>query len=121
MLSETIKKTRMYSGITQAKMAKALFMSISQYSRKENGILKIDRHEAIKMAKLLDLNERIIIKYWMADQLYEMIKNDKDLVYDALRIVETHFDNYETCIEMPHLNNSFSSIEERRQRKRKKS
>ena len=80
MLSETIKKTRMYSGITQAQMAKALFMSEAQYNRKENGQAKISLREAKKIASLLELNERVVEKFWMADRMYELMKKDKDLV-----------------------------------------
>lgn len=94
MLSETIRKTRMYSGITQAEMAKALFMSESKYSRKENGRMKIGRDEALKIAKILDLDESMILRYWMADKLFELMKHDKDVVYDALSIVENNFENY---------------------------
>ena len=110
----------MYSGITQAKMAKELFLSDSQYNRKENGKMKIERHEAIKMAKLLNLNEKTILKYWMADKLYELMKQDKDLVYEALKVVELNFDNYETCVELPSKNHSYSSLEERMKHRKKK-
>ena len=89
MLSETIKKTRMYSGISQLKMARELFISESTYSRKENGLLKIEYNEAVKIAKVLGLDEKLILRYWMADKLYELMKVDKELVKDAIRIVET--------------------------------
>ena len=120
MLSETIRKTRMYSGVAQAKMAKTLFMSPSKYSRKETGKVEFTRSEALKIAKILDLNEKIILKYWMADKLYTLMKLDKDLVYESLEIVESHFDNYETCIELPTKSASFSSLEERMKHRRKK-
>lgn len=95
-------------------------MSESKYSRKENGKLKINRDEAVKMARILELNEKTILKYWMADKLYALMKKDKDLVYDAFRIVESHFDDYETCIEMPTKSSSYSSLEERLKHRRKK-
>ncbi|MBO4567344.1 MAG: helix-turn-helix transcriptional regulator [Bacteroidales bacterium] len=120
MLSETIKKTRMYSGITQAQMAKALFMSEAQYSRKENGQTKLSLKEAKQIANLLDLNERVTEKFWMADTIYYLMKIDKDLVYEALKIVEMYYDNYETCVEIPNKNNSYSSLAERMKHRRKK-
>lgn len=120
MLRETIKRTRMYSGIKQSEMARNLLMSESNYNRKENGQLKIELYEAIKMAKLLDLNEKVIEKYWLADRLYELMKKDKELVYDALKIVELNFDNYEQCIELPSKNCSYSTLVERMQRRKKK-
>lgn len=110
----------MYSGITQVKMAELLFMSEAKYNRKEKGLSRISRDEAIRIAELLELNEQSILKYWMADQLYELIKQDKDLVYEALDLVESHFENYETCVEMPSRNSSFSSLDERIKHRKKK-
>lgn len=110
----------MYSGITQAQMAKALFMSESQYNRKENGQSKLSLREAKKIASLLELNERVTEKFWMADTIYDLMKIDKDLVYDAIEIVEMHYDDYETCVEIPNKNNSYSSLAERMRHRRKK-
>lgn len=110
----------MYSGISQLKMARELFISESTYSRKENGLLKIEYNEAVKIAKVLGLDEKLILRYWMADKLYELMKVDKELVKDAIRIVETHYDDYDTCVIIPDKNNSFSSLEERKIRRNKK-
>lgn len=110
----------MYSGIKQSMMAKSLFMSESKYNRKENGLVKIELHEAKKMARLLDLNEKIIEEYWLADKIYELMKINKEYFYEALKIVEFNYENYEHCIEIPSKNCSFSSLEERLKHRRKK-
>lgn len=110
----------MYSGIKQSDMAKALLMSESNYNRKENGQLKIELYEARKMAKLLELNEKVVVKYWLADRLYELMKIDKELMYEALQIVDMYYDEYENFIELPSKNCSYSSLAERLQRRRKK-
>ena len=101
-------------------MADYLFISETKYNRKENGKAKIERHEALKIAKILDLNENIILKYWMADKLYDLMKYDKDLFYEAMKIVEMHYDDYETCIEMPSKNCSYSTLEDRFKHRKKK-
>lgn len=110
----------MYSGITQAEMAHRLFMSESKYSRKENGRLKIERDEAIRIAKILDLNERTVMKYWISDKLYELMKHDRDLLYEALDIVESNYSNYESCVDMPAKSSSFSTLDERIRHRKKK-
>ena len=110
----------MYSGITQSKMAEELFMSESKYSRKENGRAKFTKNEALKIAKILQLNERMVLKYWMSDKLFELMCQDKDLVYEALQIVEMNYENYDTCIDVPHKHYSFSSFEERKRHSKKK-
>lgn len=101
-------------------MAKELFLSESTYSRKENGLLKFERHEIIKTAKILELSERLLLRYWMADRLYELMKNDKDLVYESIKIVEAHYNDYENCVVVPDKNKSYSSLEERKIRRRQK-
>ncbi|MBO6057268.1 MAG: helix-turn-helix transcriptional regulator [Bacteroidales bacterium] len=110
----------MYSGIKQSTMAKSLLMSESKYNRKENGLSEIKLQEAIKMAKLLDLNEKIIEEFWLADKIYELMKLDKEQFYEAVKIVELNFDNYEHCVDVPSKNCSFSSLEERLQHRKKK-
>ncbi len=110
----------MYSGIKQSTMAKSLLMSESKYNRKENGLSGSKLQEAIKMAKLLDLNEKIIEEFWLADKIYELMKLDKEQFYEAVKIVELNFDNYEHCVDVPSKNCSFSSLEERLQHRKKK-
>ena len=110
----------MYSGISQARMANELFLSESTYSRKENGLLKIEWNEAVKIAKILELNDKLLLKYWMADRLYELMKVDKELVYEALKVVETHYNDYDSCVIVPDKNKSFSSLAERKIRRKKK-
>ncbi len=110
----------MYSGIKQSTMAKSLLMSESKYNRKENGLSEIKLQEAIKMAKLLDLNEKIIEEFWLADKIYELMKLNKEQFYEAVKIVELNFDNYEHCVDVPSKNCSFSSLEERLQHRKKK-
>ena len=110
----------MYSGITQSEMSNKLFMSDAQYCRKENGQTKISMREARKMAGLLDLDEKVVEKFWMSDRIYDLMKINKELFYDAMKIVELYYDNYETCVAMPNKNCSYSSLEERRKCKKKK-
>lgn len=110
----------MYSGITQSEMAKQLFMSEAQYNRKENGQSRISLREAKKIAKILDMDEKIAEKFWIADYIFSMMKTDKNLFYDALKIVELYYENYESCIEIPNKNCSYSSLEERIKNRKKK-
>ena len=121
MLSEIVKLTRMYSGITQQKMATILNISVPQYNRKENGTAEIDRNELKKIAKVLDLDEDTLNIYWMADKFHALMKNDRELAKKALDFVELHYDEYETFIPLPSKSCSYSNLEERmKYRKNKK-
>lgn len=113
MLNETIKKARMYSCLTQEEMAGLLNISKTKYLRKENGITKINRDEVIKIAKILKLDENKLLTFWMADNIYEIMKKDKILVKEALNVLSEHLDDYETCVIMPNKSSSFSSNNER--------
>lgn len=91
MLREAIKKQRIYSALTQKQMAQLLGMSVTKYLRKENGRLKIELAEVKKLAKVLQLDERILITYWMADDIQELMLIDKGLTEDAIRLVNDNF------------------------------
>lgn len=121
MLSEIVKLTRMYSGITQKKMAMILNISVPQYNRKENGTVEIERNELKKIAKVLDMDENMLDNYWMADKLYVLMKIDRELAKKAMGFVDMHYDDYETFIPKPNINSSYSQLDERmKHRKTKK-
>ena len=121
MLSEIVKLTRMYSGITQKKMAMILNISVPQYNRKENGTVEIERNELKKIAKVLDMDENMLDNYWMADKLYVLMKIDRELAKKAMGFVDMHYDDYETFILKPNINSSYSQLDERmKHRKTKK-
>ena len=103
----------MYACITQVQMADLLDISASKYLRKENKSCEFTRDEVLKIAKILKLDEKTMLTYWMADKVYSLLKTDKELVGDALKVVEAHLDDYDYCVDMPYRNQSFSSLDER--------
>ena len=92
----------MYSCLTQAEMADLLSISRIKYLRKENGTASFTRDKVVKIARILKLDEDILLTYWMADPLYKIIKTDKKLAEKALYLIEEHFDDYDSCIIMPN-------------------
>lgn len=113
MLNETVKKARMYSCLTQEEMADLLNMSKTKYLRKENGLAKFERNEVKIIAKILKLDENQLLTYWISDSIYEIMKNDKVLVNDALQVLQEHLDDYEKCVIMPNKSDSYSSNNDR--------
>ncbi|MBO7074125.1 MAG: helix-turn-helix transcriptional regulator [Bacteroidales bacterium] len=103
----------MYACLTQEEMANLLNISKTKYLRKENGRAKFHRDEVIKIARILKRNENLFLTYWMADNIYEYMRQDKALVKDALDLLEEHLDDYENCVIMPNKSNSYSSNNER--------
>lgn len=98
MLRETIRKYRSYAFITQRQMANLLGISVTKYHRKENGSCCIERDEVIKIAKILKLNEKDLLTQWMADNLYELVTYDNELMEKALKLVKENLDHYDNSI-----------------------
>ena len=113
MLNDTIKKARMYACMTQDEMADLLNISKAKYSRMENGASKIERHDVIKIAKILKLDVNQLLTYWRPTRFHELVRHDKELVKDALKVLEDHIDDYDTCVLMPYKSDSYSSKNER--------
>jgi len=91
----------MYAGIKQQDMASIAGISNSSYNRIENGYLKIGRSDLKRIAQILEIDENDLITYWIADSIYDFVKNDKQLAIDAINIVSSHFDDYETLVKTP--------------------
>ena len=113
MLNDTIKKARMYSCLTQAEMAKLMAISKSKYQRKESGASKIERNELAKFAKVLGLDESQLLTYWMADNIYDILKKEQKLKRTVLDLIEEHLDDYETCMITLEKSDSYSTDNER--------
>lgn len=110
----------MYSCITQKQMADLLNISLTKYQRKENGLTEIERNEVQQISQILKLDEKTLLTYWMADNLFALIKQDKELVMNALEIIETHPDDYEFCVNLPIKSQSFSGHGERMRHRKNK-
>lgn len=103
----------MYSCLTQKEMANLLNLSTTKYLRKENGNAEFERDEVIKIAHILKLDENQLLAFQMTDSIHKIIKDDKDIAREALKIINEHFDDYETCVIMPNKSDSYSSNNER--------
>jgi transcriptional regulator with XRE-family HTH domain len=62
MKKSKLSTVRSSKGFTQQKMAERLFMDVSNYSRRENGTIKINNNEWEKIAEILDVS---------VDEIYE--------------------------------------------------
>ena len=113
MLAEIIKKARLTSCLTQEEMADCIDVSKSNYLRKEKGLLAFERDEVPKLARILNLNENEMLAIWKADGIYLQLGDDKILAKNALDILVTHLDDYETCVLMPNKSDSYSTDHDR--------
>jgi len=70
-------KRRKEKGFTQSEMGDKLFMDVSNYGRRENGQVKIARHEWEKLAKILETSVDDIFE---ADDNQPLISQDSSNV-----------------------------------------
>lgn len=55
LVGERLKEARKAKNLTQAQVAKKLFMTQQQYSRFENGIFELNYSQIVTLCKLLDI------------------------------------------------------------------
>lgn len=85
-LGRKIKQLREEKELLQRQLSAELEIDTPMYSKIERGERKAKREQVIKMAKLFDVNENELIAFWLAGQVYEIVK-DESTVLDALKIV----------------------------------
>ena len=86
-LGNKIKELRESKGILQRQLAASLDIDTPMFSKIERGDRRAKREQVVKLAELLqnDVNELLTI--WLADQVYEIVK-DEDTAVGALKIAE---------------------------------
>lgn len=91
----------MYSGIKQQDMSKLVGVTNSRYCKMENGHVKFSKDDVIKIAKILQLDENELLKFWIADNIYDLVKFNRKLTLEAIEIVSKHLDDFETLVKTP--------------------
>lgn len=85
-LGKRIKELREERHLLQRQLAASLEIDTPMYSKIERGERKAKREQVIKLAELLETNEDELLTLWLAGQVYELIKDEKNKV-EALNMV----------------------------------
>jgi transcriptional regulator with XRE-family HTH domain len=91
-LGKRIKELREESQLLQRQLAASLDIDTPMYSKIERGERKAKREQVIKLAKLFGVEEKELIAFWLAGQVYEFVKNESEALH-ALKIVELSVEN----------------------------
>ncbi|MEJ7830762.1 MAG: helix-turn-helix transcriptional regulator [Segetibacter sp.] len=83
---ERIKELREGKGLLQRQLAATLEMDTPMFSKIERGERKAKREQVAILAKLLATPEGELLTLWLADQVYDVIK-DEDVADDVLKSV----------------------------------
>ena len=86
--TERIKQLREECQKPQRQFAAALEIDTATYCKMEKGERRVKREQVLVIAKLLQTDEKELLRLWIADQIITAIGNEKELAEKALKVVE---------------------------------
>ena len=81
-----LKECREACSMTQRQVAAELVIDCALYNRYEKGERKMKRESVVHLANLYKVSEEELIKYWLADQVYNIVYKE-EMASEALSIV----------------------------------
>jgi transcriptional regulator with XRE-family HTH domain len=84
---ERIKELRESKGLLQRQLAATLEIDTPMFSKIERGDRKAKRDQVITLAKLLGTKEDELLTLWLADQVYDLVK-DEEVGVKAIQAAE---------------------------------
>ncbi|MDD4972137.1 MAG: helix-turn-helix transcriptional regulator [Paludibacter sp.] len=88
LFANKIRQLRMDRKLLQRHLSAALEIDTPMYSKIERGDRPAKRTQVIAIAKLLSTNENELLTLWLADQLIEVVENEKKIADKALDIAK---------------------------------
>lgn len=85
---ERIKELRESQGLLQRQLAASLEIDTPMFSKIERGERRAKREQVSKLAELLQCDENELLTVWLADQVYEILK-DEETASSALKVAES--------------------------------
>lgn len=89
---EKIRQLREGRKILQRQLAASLGIDTPMFSKIERGERKAKREHVLVLAELLDTDTQELLTLWLAERVYEMVK-DEDVASNALKAVEEDLSN----------------------------
>lgn len=87
-LGEKIKELRENKGLLQRQLAASLEIDTPMFSKIERGERRAKREQVLKLAELLHTDTNELLTIWLADQVYEIVK-DEETAAGALKVAES--------------------------------
>lgn len=87
-LGEKIKELRESKGLLQRQLAASLEIDTPMFSKIERGERRAKRDQVLKLAELLQTDANELLTIWLADQVYEIVK-DEETAGGALKVAES--------------------------------
>lgn len=86
LLSDQLKELREQKGIPQRLVAAALDIDTATYCKIEKGALKPKRDHIPILAALFEIDERTLLKDWLAEKITTLAMTEKKVAIEALEI-----------------------------------
>jgi transcriptional regulator with XRE-family HTH domain len=90
LFGNRIKQLREEKQMLQRQFAAALEIDTPMYSKIERGERRAKREQVIALAKIFKVNSNEFLTLWIADQIYEVIENEKELAGKALVVIQKY-------------------------------
>ena len=83
---ERIKELRESKELLQRQLAASLEIDTPMFSKIERGERRAKREQVLLLAELLEADVHDLLAVWLADQVYELVKDEED-AKEALEMV----------------------------------
>ena len=93
LFADKIRQLREDNQMLQRQLASALEIDTPMYSKIERGDRPAKREQVVLIAKLLNTDEKELLTLWLADQIFSLIEDKKELATNALSIVFKNLKN----------------------------
>jgi transcriptional regulator with XRE-family HTH domain len=93
LFADKIRQLRENNQMLQRQLASALEIDTPMYSKIERGERPAKREQVVLIAKLLNTDEKELLTLWLADQIFSLIEDKKELATNALSIVLKNLKN----------------------------
>ena len=84
-VGEIIKTQRLKKGLLQSDVAVKLGIDAPLLSKIEKGLRQLKREQVTTIANILKIDEDELLTRWLADQIYDVIK-DEEFASEAIRV-----------------------------------
>ena len=93
LFADKIRQLREDNQMLQRQLASALEIDTPMYSKIERGDRPAKREQVVLIAKLLNTDETELLTLWLADQIFSLVEDKKELATNALSIVLKNLKN----------------------------
>lgn len=76
-LGEQLKLLREQRSLLQREIAAELKIDTPMYSKIEGGTRRAKKQQVLQLATFLNIKEEVLISIWLADQIVDLLKDEK--------------------------------------------